>query len=49
MAVEFAGRLKVIEAELADVVSRLERLYEALETSQLEQRRVDLPGTEEIK
>ena len=35
MAGEFAGRLKVIEAELADVVSRLERLYEALETSQL--------------
>ena len=32
MAGEFAGRLKVIEAELADVVSRLERLYEALET-----------------
>ena len=79
MAGEFAGRLKVIEAELADVVSRLERLYEALETSQLtlgalsprilnlrhrqdqltaardeaesqlEQRRVELPGTEEIK
>ena len=79
MAEEFAGRLKVIEAELADVVSRLERLYEALETSQLtlealsprilnlrhrqdqltaardeaesqlEQRRVELPGTEEIK
>ena len=79
MAGEFAGRLKVIEAELADVVSRLERLYEALETSQLtlealsphilnlrhrqdqltaardeaesqlEQRRVDLPGTDEIK
>ena len=79
MAGEFAGRLKVIEAELADVVSRLERLYEALETSQLtleapsprilnlrhrqdqltaardeaesqlEQRRIDLPGTEEIK
>ena len=77
MAGEFAGRLKVIEAELADVVSRLERLYESLETSQLtlealspcilrhrqdqltaardeaesqlEQRRVELPGTEEIK
>ena len=79
MVGEFAGRLKVIEAELADVVSRLERLYEALETSQLtlealsphilnlrhrqdqltaardeaesqlEQRRVDLPGTDEIK
>ena len=79
MAGEFAGRLKVIQAELADVESRLERLYEALETSQLtlealsprilklrhrqdqltaardevesqlEQRRVELPGTEEIK
>ena len=34
MAGEFAGRLRG-HAELADVVSRLERLYEALETSQL--------------
>ena len=79
MAGEFAGRLKAIQAELADVESRLERLYDALETgqltlealsprilslrhrqdqltaardeaeSQLEQRRVELPGTEEIK
>ena len=79
MAGELAGRLKVIEAELGDVESRLGRLYEALETSeltlealsprilslrhreeqlqaaredaesQLEQRRVELPTTEEIK
>lgn len=33
MAGEFAGRLKVIQAELADVESRLERLSDALETS----------------
>ena len=71
MAGELAGRLEVIDAELGDVQSRLERLYEALETSdltlealsprilslrhredaagQLEQRRVELPTTEEIK
>ena len=79
MAGELAGRLEVIEAELGDVRKRLERLYEALETSeltlevlsprifslrhreeqleaarddaetQLEQRRVELPTTEEIK
>ena len=79
MAGEMNGRLKVIGAELADVESRLHRLYEALETSeltlevlsprifslrhreeqleaaredavsQLEQRRVELPTTEEIK
>ena len=79
MAGELAGRLDVIDAELGDVQSRLQRLYEALETSeltlevlsprifslrhreeqleaaredtatQLEQRRVELPTTEEIK
>ena len=79
MAGELAGRLEVIDAELGDVRSRLQRLYEALETSeltlevlsprifslrhreeqleaarddaerQLEQRRVELPTTEEIK
>ena len=79
MAGELAGRLEVIDAELLDVRKRLERLYEALETSeltlevlsprifslrhreeqleaaredalsQLEQRRVELPTTEEIK
>ncbi len=79
MAGELAGRLEVIDAELGDVRKRLERLYEALETSeltlevlsprifslrhreeqleaarddaatQLEQRRVELPTTEEIK
>ena len=79
MAGELAGRLEVMEAELSDVRKRLERLYEALETSeltlevlsprifslkhreeqlqaaregaatQLEQRRVELPTTEEIK
>ncbi len=79
MAGELSGRLDVIDAELGDVQSRLQRLYEALETSdltlevlsprifslrhreeqleaaredaagQLEQRRVELPTTEEIK
>ena len=79
MAGELSGRLEVIDAELRDVRKRLERLYEALETSeltlevlsprifslrhreeqleaaredaetQLEQRRVELPATEEIK
>ena len=79
MAGELSGRLEVIEAELRDVRKRLERLYEALETSeltlevlsprifslrhreeqleaaredaetQLEQRRIELPTTEEIK
>ena len=79
VAGELSGRLEVIDAELGDVRSRLQRLYEALETSeltlevlsprifslrhreeqleaaredaasQLEQRRVELPTTEEIK
>ena len=79
MAGELSSRLEVIKAELSDVRKRLERLYEALETSeltlevlsprifslrhreeqleaaredaetQLEQRRVELPTTEEIK
>ena len=79
MAGELSGSLEVIEAELGDVRKRLERLYEALETSeltlevlsprifslrhreeqleaaredaetQLEQRRVELPTTEEIR
>ena len=35
MAGELSGRLKAVEAELSDVESRLERLYEALETSEL--------------
>ena len=35
MAGELAGRLEVVEAELGDVRKRLERLYEALETSEL--------------
>ena len=78
MAGELSGRLEVIEAELGDVRKRLEKLYEAIETSeltlevlsprimslrhreeqleaaredaetQLEQRRVELPNTEEI-
>ena len=78
-ASELSGRLEVIDAELGDVRKRLERLYEALETSeltlevvapprifslrhreeqleaareaaatQLEQRRVAFPNTEEI-
>ena len=79
MAGELSGRLEVVEAELGDVRKRLEKLYEAIETSeltlevlsprilslrhreeqleaarddaerQLEQRRVELPNTEEIK
>ena len=79
MAGELSGRLEVVEAELSDVRKRLEKLYEAIETSeltlevlsprilslrhreeqleaarddaerQLEQRRVELPTTEEIK
>ena len=78
MAGELSGRLEVVEAELGDVRKRLEKLYEAIETSeltlevlsprimslrhreeqleaaredaktQLEQRRVELPDTEEI-
>ena len=35
MAGELASRLDAIEAELSDVRKRLERLYEALETSDL--------------
>ena len=35
MASELSGRLEVIEAELSDVRKRLERLYEAVETSEL--------------
>ena len=79
MAGELSGRLEAIEAELSDVGQRLERLYEALEKSdlklealsprilslrhreeqlmaarddasaQLEQRRVELPTTDEIR
>ena len=79
LAGELAGRVEVIKRELTDVRRRLERLYEALETSdltlevlsprifslrhreeqleaaqedavrQLEQRRIELPTTEEIK
>ena len=79
MAGELSDRLEVVDAELGDVRKRLERLYEALETSeltlevlsprifslrhreeqleaareaaatQLEQRRVELPTSEEIK
>ena len=79
MAGELAGKVQVIEGELVDVRRRLERLYDALENSDLtlealsprilslrhreeqleaalddavrhlEQRRVELPTTEEIK
>ena len=35
MAGELSGRLEVIEAELSDVRKRLEKLYEAIETSEL--------------
>ena len=31
----FSGRLEVIEAKLSDVRKRLEKLYEAVETSDL--------------
>ena len=78
IAGEMSGRLEVVEAELSDVRKRLEKLYEAIETSELtlevlsprimslrhceeqleaarddaetrlEQRRVELPNTEEI-
>ena len=78
MAAELAGQVEAVEAELADVRRRLERLYDALENSdltyaalaprilslrgredqlaaarddavrRLEQRRSDLPSTDEI-
>ena len=78
MAGELSGRLETIEAELSDVRKRLEKLYEAIETSELtleilsprimslrhreeqleaarddaetllEQRRVEIPTTEEV-
>ena len=35
MAGELSGRLEVVEAELSDVRKRLEKLYEAIETSEL--------------
>ena len=35
LAGELGGQLQAVEAELADVRSRLERLYEALETTEL--------------
>ena len=35
MAGELSGRLEVVEAELGDVRKRLEKLYEAIETSEL--------------
>ena len=35
MAGELSGRLEVVEAELGDVRRRLEKLYEAIETSEL--------------
>ncbi len=35
MASELAGRLEVIDAELGDAQSRFQKLYEALETSEL--------------
>ena len=35
IAGEMSGRLEVIEAELSDVRKRLEKLYEAIETSEL--------------
>ena len=35
MAGELSGRLEVVEAELEDVRKRLEKLYEAIETSEL--------------
>ena len=38
MAGEMSGRLEVIDAELGDVRKRLEKLYEAIETSELTPR-----------
>ncbi len=35
MAGELSGRLEVVEAELGDVRKRLEKLYEAIESSEL--------------
>ena len=35
MAGELSGRLEVVETELEDVRKRLEKLYEAIETSEL--------------
>ena len=35
MAGELSGRLEVVEAELSDVRKHLEKLYEAIETSEL--------------
>ena len=35
MADELSGRLEVVEAELSDLRKRLEKLYEAIETSEL--------------
>ena len=35
IAGEMSGRLEVIEAELSDVRKRLEKLYEAIEASEL--------------
>ena len=35
MAGELSGRLEVVKAELGDVRKRLEKLYEAIETSEL--------------
>ena len=35
IAGEMSGRLEVVEAELSDVRKRLEKLYEAIETSEL--------------
>ena len=38
MAGEMSGRLEVIDAELGDVRKRIEKLYEAIETSELTPR-----------
>ena len=45
MAGELSGRLEVVEAELTDVRKRLEKLYEAIETSELTLRRSCRPGS----
>ena len=45
MAGELSGRLEVVEAELGDVRKRLEKLYEAIETSDLTLERSCRPAS----
>ena len=45
VAEEMSGRLEVIDAELGDVRKRLEKLYEAIETSELTPKRSRRPAS----